>query len=132
MLISEAINQVVALTGQVVGDEILVRWLSELDGRIGTEFFGVDFWMPYDTSDLGPRTGDPDDDGGACELLIPHPWDGGIYFHWLAAQTYLANGEYDRYENERVYAETQLDEFKKHVVRTMPSVCEMMQRYLCT
>ena len=131
MLISEAVSQVKNVTGQVVADAVLVRWLSELDGRMATEFFGVDFWMPYDTSDLGSRTGVPGDDGGACELLIPHPWDGGIYFHWLAAQTYLANGEYDRYENERVYAESQIDDFRKHIVRTMPSVCEMMQRYIC-
>ena len=140
MLISEAIDKVRALTGQVFDDEILKQWLSELDGRLATEFFGVDFWRNYclpDPEDEGSEeeeaelaveeeSGDSEDP----ELLVPHPWDGGIYLHWLAAQTYLANGEYDRYENERVYAETQIDEYKKHITRTMPSACEMMQQYL--
>ena len=126
MTITEAIAAARAVTGQVVADGVMVRWLSELDGRLATEFFGTDFWIPYDTDDLGSRTVTADDDGGSCELLVPHPWDSGIYTHWLAAQTYLANGEYDRYENERVYAETQLDEFKKHMVRTLKPACQML------
>lgn len=126
MTISEAIAQVRAVTGQVVADAAMVRWLSELDGRIAVEFFGTDFWRDYSTDDLGSRTATDQDDGAACELLIPTPWDSGIYVHWLAAQTYLANGEYDRYENERVYAETQLDEFKKHMVRTLKPACQML------
>lgn len=152
MTISEAIAQVRALTGQVVSDEIMTRWLSELDGRLAAGFFGCDYWRDYSQPD--PEDAEEDDDAELAddsledseesaetetaqdaeatqatqdtELLIPHPWDGGIYFHWLAAQTYLANGEYDRYENERVYAETQLDEFRKYLTRTLDPACKLI------
>lgn len=111
MLISQAIAQANALTGQVVDNAVLVRWLSELDGRLAFEFYRADAWTPYDpTDDL------------SCELLVPFPWD-GLYVHHLAAQTYFANGEYDRYENERVMAEKVLADFRAFMQRTQAALC---------
>lgn len=111
MLISEAIAQAAALTGQVVANATLVRWLSELDGRLAFEFYRADAWTPYDpTDDL------------SCELLVPFPWD-GLYIHHLAAQTYFANGEYDRYENERVMGEKTLSDFRSFMQRTQSRRC---------
>lgn len=151
MTVSEAIAAVRQVTGQVVSDDIMRRWLSELDGRLAAGFFGCDYWRDYSTPDPADPADEEDEaeltddseetgtEGSAetesttttettpdTELLIPHPWDGGIYFHWLAAQTYLANGEYDRYENERVYAETQLDEFRKYLTRTLDPACKLI------
>ena len=111
MLVSEALARAGALTGQVVAGAVLVRWLSELDGRLAFEFYRTDAWTPYD----------PEDDL-SCELLVPFPWD-GLYVHHLAAQTYFANGEYDRYENERVMAEKVLSDFRAFMQRTQTKKC---------
>ena len=83
-----------------------VRWLSELDGRLAFELYRADAWTPYDpASDLD------------SELLVPFPWD-GLYVHHLAAQTYFADGEYDRYENERVMCERVQADFRAFLQRT--------------
>lgn len=112
MLISDAISNSKALTGQVVSNAVLVRWLSELDGKLAFEFYRTDAWTPYDpTEDLG------------SEMLVPFPWD-GLYVHHLAAQTYFANGEYDRYENERVMCESVLAEFRAYMQRTQALPCK--------
>ena len=111
MLISEAITYCEYMTGQVVASEQLVRWLSELDGRLAFEFYRTGEWAPYD----------PTDDTGA-ELLVPFPWD-GLYVHHLAAKTYFSNGEYDRYENERVMSEQTLADFRSFMQRTQAALC---------
>ena len=111
MLISEAITYCEYMTGQVVASEQLVRWLSELDGRLAFEFYRTGEWAPYD----------PTDDTGA-ELLVPFPWD-GLYVHHLAAKTYFSNGEYDRYENERVMSEQTLADFRSFMQRTHAALC---------
>ena len=111
MIISEAIAQATTLTGQVVDNTVLVRWLSELDGQLAFEFYRIEGWTPYDpVEDLG------------SELLVPFPWD-GAYVHHLAAQTYFTNGEYDRYENERVMANSVLSEFRAFMQRTQAAPC---------
>ena len=47
-------------------------------------------------------------DEGERELLLPAPWDGGVYVHHLEAQSYYASGEYLRAENARVLSESAL------------------------
>ena len=106
MLISEAISHAAALTGQTVGDAELVRWLSELDGVLALAIYRLPAWQPYDARSDQSR-----------ELLVPYPWD-GLYVHHLAAQTYFADGEYDRYENERAMFERQLAQFRAYLMRT--------------
>ena len=110
MLISDALALAAALTGQALPASA-VRWLSELDGRLAFELYRAEAWTPYD----------PTDDTGA-ELLVPFPWD-GLYVHHLAAQTYFANGEYDRYENERTMCERTLADFRAFLQRTQPKRC---------
>lgn len=112
MLISDAINNARIRTGQVVDNNLLTLWLSELDGKLGFEFFGVDAWTPYDYSE-----------DSACELLVPFPWD-LIYSYYLSALTYHTNGEYDRYANEWALFEQKLEEFKRFVRRTNDPVCK--------
>ena len=107
MLVSEAISQVKALTGSAVADSVFVRWLSELDGRLAIEFYGADSWTPYDT-----------DTDMSAELLVPFPWDGGVYVNHLEAMVYYTNGEYDRSANARVMTEETLDTFRKFMQRT--------------
>lgn len=111
MLIREAITYCNQMTGQVLLVEDMVRWLSELDGKLALEFYRADAWTPYD----------PEDDLG-MELLVPFPWD-GFYPHYLEAMTYYSNAEYDRYENARKFSESLLSEFRAFMQRTMAALC---------
>ena len=105
MLVTDAITQAQALTGQVVAQSVLLRWLSELDGQLAIEFYGAGEWAPYTTDDL------------QSALAVPYPWDGGVYVHYLEAMTYFSNGEYERYENARAMSEEKLGEFRRYVQR---------------
>lgn len=106
MTISEAMSNAKALTGSVVDDSTLRRWLSELDGQLAFDFWGVDAWAPYS---------EDDDDS---ELLVNFPWDGDVYVHYLEAKTYYSNGEYDRASNAMSMYNNAILEFRKHVNRT--------------
>lgn len=105
MTVTQAINNAVTVTGQVFSADTLRRWLSELDGQLAFDLYGADTWTAYCA----------DDDG--VLLLVPYPWD-GLYVHYLEAQTYYANGEYDRAANARAQYDNALGEFKRFVQRT--------------
>ena len=105
MTISDAIAAARSLTGTVVDNATLVRWLSEFDGCLALEFFREDSFTPYDPTDL------------TTALRIPHPWD-GVYVHHLEAMTYYTNGEYDRSANARAMSEAGLAAYRRHVQRT--------------
>ena len=124
MLISEAIAETRALTGNAAETDVLVRWLSELDGRLAFEFYKTDAWLPYSPGDSSAEPPDTGDLGS--ELLVPFPWDGGVYVHHLEAMTYYSNGEYDRYENSRAMSEKTLDDFRKFMQRTHSPVCKSL------
>ena len=111
MTVSEAISNTTALTGQVVPNATLVRWLSELDGRLAFELYRVEAWAPYDpVADM------------SVELLVPYPWD-GLYVHHLEAMTYYTNAEYDRYENACAVGEQALADFRAFMQRTQGRPC---------
>lgn len=111
MTITNAISNTTALTGQVVDNATLVRWLSELDGQLALEFYKETEWTAYDPiSDL------------STQLRVPHPYD-GLYVHYLAAKTYFADGEYDRYENERVLQDAELKQYTAFLRRTGQAPC---------
>lgn len=106
MTITQAITAAQALTGQVYDQATMLRWLSELDGQLAFEVWGATSWTAYTEDDL------------ASLLLVPYPWDGGIYVHYLEAMTYFSNGEYDRYANARAQYDNALGEFRRFVQRT--------------
>lgn len=105
MTITQAISSATALTGNVYSQDEALRWLSELDGQLAFEVYGVDSWTAYSVEDLGSL------------LLVPYPWD-GLYVHKLEAMTYFSNGEYDHYANAQRMFEEALGEFKRFVQRT--------------
>ncbi len=96
MTVREAMAAVRSLTGAAVEEASLCRWLSELDGRVARELLGREAPSPYSPEE------------GERELLLPAPWDGGVYVHHLEAQSYYASGEYLRAENARVLSESAL------------------------
>ena len=111
MTITQAITSAQALTGQVVDQATLVRWLSELDGQLALSFHRAPEWTPYDPVDDLTKT-----------LLVPFPWD-GLYVNHLAAMTYFTNGEYDRYEPERTMSENTMKEYRAYMQRTQACPC---------
>ena len=111
MTISDAISHAEALTGQVADNATLVRWLSELDGQLALTFYRAPEWEPYDPVDDLTK-----------DLLVPFPWD-GLYVNHLAAMTYFSDGEYDRYEPERVMSEKTLADYRAFMQRTQARPC---------
>lgn len=106
MTIQEAITRAKALTGDNKPDALLVRWLSEYDGKLALTLYHNDSPEPYDPiSDLNH------------DLLVPFPHD-QVYVHYLEAMIYFANGEYDRVENARAMQNKALADYKAYVRRT--------------
>lgn len=117
MNVSDAIKHAKALTGSVVDDSVLCRWLSELDGRLVFEFFHGDAWTAYSL---------PEDEN--TELLVAFPWD-GLYVHYLEAMTYYSNGEYDRSKNAQAMADKLEDDWRKWLTRThLPLSMDVLKR----
>ena len=106
MTIAEAMAEARKLTGAIIDNYTLRRWLSELDGKIAFDVYGADSWAPYKAED------DNDD------LLVDYPWDGQIYVPYLEAMTFYETSEYDRYESAKSMYETALWEFRKYLNRT--------------
>ena len=50
-------------------------------------------------------------------LLVVSPYD-GIYADWIVAQIDLANGDYDRYNNQMQLFNTRWEELGRHISRT--------------
>lgn len=90
MTAMEAVERADALLPNTLESAEKLRWLSELDGRIGTERASL-------TGETPPPS--PSYTGEETLLLSP-PWE-GIYLHYLQAEILYFLGEYTRYENAR-------------------------------
>lgn len=71
----------------------MLRWLSEVDGRIFTEI-----WCAHAGAASEPFTGYDDNTPGRTALLAVYPYD-GMYLHYLCAMVDYYNAEYARYNN---------------------------------
>jgi hypothetical protein len=113
MTISDAIIEISRLKPHQYPDETIVRWLSDLDGRVAQDLLrgsgdepagGV---LPYKPQDrLTP-------------LLIPFPHE-DVYLKWLMAQIDYANADIDRYNNSMVMFQTQYEAFVDAWTREHP------------
>ena len=110
MTIYEAITASQDLTGAIIDDSTMVRWLSDVDGKLTVDFFKEYNWEAYTDSDKGTAE-------SSKELIVPHPWD-ELYVFYLEAMTYYTNGEYDRYNNAMTMFNNALTEYKKYYRRT--------------
>lgn len=105
MRVTDAIKSTAELTGNVVSEATLCRWLSELDGQLMFDFYKGDAFIGY--------TWDADEN---AELLVPFPWD-GMYINYLEAMVYYSNGEYDRYQNAITQYNKKIDDYRKWLTR---------------
>ena len=121
MKIREAISQVRELSGNAVADSMLVRWLSELDGRLMLDFYKGDGWASYAL---------PQDE--EHELLVPFPWD-QMYVHYLEAMVYYSNGEFERYRNSyEMYNKKELDYRQWYARNQLPITLEALVSRPCS
>ena len=96
MKIRELLAYVREVKPNQYSDEVMLRWLSELDGQLY-----VDVVQNAQDAPPPPRLPYRADRDMERELLAAHPHD-GLYAHYLAAQIDYNNGEFDRYNNGMV------------------------------
>lgn len=102
MKIYNALEQIKNLKPSQYSDEQLIGWLSNLDGQIHHDLlsaYGVPApQLPYDTTMMGR------------ELLVPAP-DDELYLSYLMAKIDLHNAEYERYNNNMMLFNAQLQSY---------------------
>ena len=109
MKIQEAIQDIKNMKPSQYSDEMLVKWLSALDGQVYEELmakYGAPApFLPYTEQMLGR------------ELLVPFPHD-ELYQTYLGAKIDYHNAEYERYNNGMMLFNAQLQAFYNAYTRT--------------
>ena len=112
MQIREVISQLRELKPNQYGDDVLLRWLSELDGQIYEDVLKTSEDAPPPPS--LPYSVERDLD---TELLAAFPHD-GLYASYLSMKIDYQNGEYNRYNNGMVMFNVAYQEFVDAWTRT--------------
>lgn len=110
MTLGEAITAADALRRNILPEELKVRMLSELDGKI---YYGLIF---PDAAD-GEFTGYTSETASDTQLLVPYPYD-ALYIPYLEAEICRINGETARYNSARTVFEEKYGEYADRLVRT--------------
>ena len=97
MTISEAIHAALMQRGTETKREVLVRWLSTLDGQIFEQVVRRYERDPQYPSDRPTYDNDTDLDGQ--QLMISHPYD-ELYPTYLIMRIDLNHADFDRYNND--------------------------------
>lgn len=109
MWIHEALMKIKNMKPSQYDDEMLISWLSALDGHVWEDLlakYGAPApFLPYNGQMLNRM------------LLIPFPHD-EIYLTYLAAQIDYHNAEYERYNNGMMLYNAQLQAFYDQYTRT--------------
>ena len=115
MKVIAAINHIDAVKPNAYGQEVKIRWLSQLDGIIKKEII--------DTHEGGDEINFSEYSSESLmkEMLVPSPYD-DIYIKCLEAQIDYANGEYGRYNNSITMYNTAYLAFAKAYNREHKSV----------
>ena len=108
MNILTAIEQTKTNKPSQYSEEMMLKWLSELDGMVYEEvlerYGAPEPFLPYTRNMLDE------------ELAIPFPYD-GIYLIWLSAQINSMNCEYERYNNDMMAFNARMEEFQNWYTR---------------
>lgn len=95
MTIQEVLSYIAEIKPHTIGDDILVRWLSKLDGLIYDDMLRWHEDAP-EKREAYDAAADMD-----TELYLQHPYD-DVYPLYLIAQIDYANGEYGRFNNSMI------------------------------
>ena len=109
MKIREAIETIKTTKPSQYNDQQLIAWLSELDGQVWEDLlakYGAPApFLPYRRMQM------------EMEMLIPFPHD-QIYVTYLGAKIDYHNAEFERYNNEMMLYNAQLQAFYDAYTRT--------------
>ena len=118
MTIQDVLSYIADIKPHTISDDVLVRWLSDLEGRIYEEIVrwhdgGADIpHGPYDASTDMQTT-----------LIAEAPYD-NVYPLYLMAQIDFANGEYGRFNNSMAMYNSAFSDFanayNRHHIPTQP------------
>ena len=92
MTINQAIALCDGLRPNQYPENVKIRWLSKLDGRIFRELMQTHADCPTDSFDGYDASTE-----GDTVLLVPAPYDEDVYNYFLQAQIDKENGETTRY-----------------------------------
>lgn len=112
MTVSEVLAKVRELKPTVQTDEILIRYINEIEGMAQTEV------MRLDTVDVVQYTTEDMDK----ELLIGKPHH-KMYLYYVMAMVDFGDGEYQKYQNGLQMANSTFDEWAKWWQRTYGTGC---------
>lgn len=114
MKIGEVLEEIRQLKPSQIAEEMMIRWLSDLDMRIFEEVI-VQRVPDADT----PETFEQYTlESTETELLVKEPDAREVYRWWLEMQIDLANQEYDKYENSASLFNTALSTWRRKYART--------------
>ena len=112
MKIQDAIQQTEKLVPNQFDENVFMRWLSGLDGKIYNELMvGLE-----DCPEEAPGTYADTD----TELLVPYPYE-DLYISYLSAMVYRQNADYERYSNEMIVFNNAYSEYAAMYGRTYRS-----------
>ena len=129
MTVCEAVGQADELSPNKIDNALKRRWLAEADGLIRercVRFSAAGFSFEGVGADGDVSGALPEEDE---ELLVPEPFAGSVYRHYLIAQIDLALGETGRYQNEMQAYNDALEEFAAHLRRRYPAAARARFRY---
>lgn len=93
MTIADVITAVSHVKPHQYSDEVVARWISELEGRVWE-----DVYAEYTDAPAKPALPYRSASDTLAKLLIPFPHD-GLYIKWVCSQIDYFNADYDRYAN---------------------------------
>ena len=111
MTAQEVITQVQHKMPSLIKENLMYRWLSELDGRITLELIN-----PYGDAQKLPVY---DENSSDANMLVPAPYD-FLYIDYLEMQIARANGEQQRFSIAQGAFEEKYEAFRRWWMRTHP------------
>lgn len=125
MTVGEAITAADAIRKNMISEELKLKMLSELDGKL---YYGL---IAPEAAD-GEFTGYTSQTASDTQLLVPYPYD-ALYVPYLEAEICRLNGEVARYNSARTVFEEKYGEYADRLVRThkyaTPNIRIPVRRY---
>lgn len=120
MRVRDALDRIKAGKPSECGDDVLLKWLSELDGMVWEDIVRGQCPPP-----CLPYTAGADMDR---QMLIPFPHD-EVYITYLGAKIDYSNEEYERYNNAMMMYNAQLQAFADAWMRSHRHVTPQFHNY---
>ena len=104
MILQQLLSQIAEIKPNQYSDDILIRWVSDVDGLIINEI--VKWHEGCDSLAHGPYTAQD----MQTKLLVDDPYS-KLYMQYLSAMIDYYNGDFGRFNNDMVMYNASLSEF---------------------